>query len=223
MIRNLIETARQTGVPVDRLAADNLESWLTLRGKDFPFASGEKASEIKRFNTEARQELEERGFVIYELAGTESIESLIEQGFHFWTTWHRDFPGVEGRTARASEVAIDPKPGKFFLPNSYSKTLDQQLQMIADFSRKLKIEGAKAEMGEVGDYVGVVDKHLKATCNRLFGENYNNDYARTTTPTVGSSVALVGCFGAVSGLRVRGYDRDLRSSDVWAAPLVVPA
>lgn len=182
----------------------------------------ERFSGVKRFSDEARQELEKRGFMVYELTGRESIKSLREQGLRFWTTWHKDYPDFEAQTARASEVAINPDPKKVFIPGSNRKTLDQQLRMVSDFSNRLGIKGAMAEMGGVGDYVGVVEKHLNATGVRLFGEKYDYDYARTVTPTVGSRVALVGHFSAGHGLSVGNGDRDGSGSSVWAAPLVVP-
>lgn len=182
----------------------------------------ERPSEVKRFSGEARQELEKRGFAVYELTGQESIKNLREQGFPFWTTWHKSYPDFEAQTARASEVAINPDPKKVYIPGSNRTTLDQKLRMVSDFSRKLGIKGAIAEMGGVGDYVGVVEKHLNATGVRLFGEKYNYNYAQTVTPTVGSGVAVVGYFSADDGLGVRSYGRDNGYSLVWAAPLVVP-
>ncbi len=206
----------------DRERAEILRAMMQGRGQDVSWPYSERHLEIKRFSGEARQELEKRGFMVYELTGQESIKSLREQGFPFWTTWHKDYPDFEAQTARASEVAINPDPRKVFIPGSNGKTLDQQLRMVSDFSRKLGVNGAIAEIGGVGDYVGVVAKHLNATGVRLFGEKYDYDYARTVTPTVGSGVAFVGYFHADYGLDVYYYDRDNGNSDVWAAPLVVP-
>lgn len=209
----------------DRERAEILKAMMKGRGQDVSWPYSERHLEIKRFSGEAHQELEKRGFMVYELTGQESIKSLREQGFPFWTTWHKDYqdyPDFEAQTARASEVAINPDPRKVFIPGSNGKTLDQQLRMVSDFSRKLGVNGAIAEIGGVGDYVGVVAKHLNATGVRLFGEKYDYDYARTVTPTVGSSVAIVGCFSADRGLRVSHFGRGYGGYNVWAAPLVVP-
>ena len=122
----------------------------------------------------------------------------------------------------ASEVAI--KPDALFIPKSNNKTLRQQEGMVAKFSTDLskKVKGVEAIIGEAPDYVELAFAHLDATGDRLFGEKYDYNYARTKTPTVGSSVALVGHFNAVDGLVVNHWHRGLGSSDVFASPLVVP-
>ena len=121
-----------------------------------------------------------------------------------------------------SEVAI--KPDALFIPNSNNKILKQQENLVGKFSKDLgkKVKGVEAIMGEAPDYVELAFAHLDATGDRLFGEKYGYNYARTKTPTVGPSVAVVGRFGAVAGLDVDDWDRGDGYGDVFASPLVVP-
>lgn len=125
-----------------------------------------------------------------------------------------------------SEIAIDPRPEKFFLPKSNNSTLDQQLEMIAEHSRKLqrklKTQTVEAIMGEAPDYTQLAFTRLDATGERLFGEKYGYNYARTKTPTVGSRVAFVGSFDADRGLYVFYWSRGRGRSRVFASPPVVP-
>lgn len=178
------------------------------------------------FSDEAREALEAEGYKIYLLTG-QSIRSLREGGKKFWSTWHRDYPEFEGKTSRLSEVAINPDPDRFFLPNSNNKTLEQQLRMVEKFSKQLRgrerLSGVEAVVGEAPDYAELAFAYLKATGQYLFGESYDSRYTRTVTPTVGSDVALVGYFDAPDGLDVYYWYCDRGSDSVWVAPLVVPA
>jgi len=76
-------------------------------------------------------------------------------------------------------------------------------------------------MGEAPDYSELAFAHERVTGVRLFGRDYNFDYARTKTPTSGSYVALVGDFDD-NGLDVYRLHRGHGYDGVWAVPLVVP-
>ena len=179
--------------------------------------------EVKRFSDEAREALTKEGYVIYTLTGG-SIRSQRETGRKFWSTWHKDsqYEAFETQGSMHSEVAI--KPDALFIPNSNNKILKQQENLVGKFSKDLgkKVKGVEAIMGEAPDYVELAFAHLDATGDRLFGEKYGYNYARTKTPTVGPSVAVVGRFGAVAGLDVDDWDRGDGYGDVFASPLVVP-
>ena len=102
--------------------------------------------------------------------------------------------------------------------------------MVEKFSQELgkKIEGVKAVIGQVPDYIELVFQHLDKTKDYLFGAKYNYDYARTKTrissSRIGSSrVAIVGDFGEDDGLVVNGWSLDGGGTYVHVAPLVVPA
>jgi len=179
--------------------------------------------EVRRFSDEAREALTKEGYAIYALSG-QSIRSLRESGRKLWSTWHRDsqYEAFETKGSMVSEVAV--KPDALFLPESNNETLKKQEDLIAKFSTDLgkKVKGVEAIMGEAPDYVGVAFAHLDATGDRLFGEKYDHNYARTKTPTVDSNVARVGDFNAVIGLSVNRWLRDHGDSSVFASPLVVP-
>ncbi len=211
--------------PRDQERADVVAAMLKARGKDITLpqvvVKETTPVEVRRFSQEAREALEKQGFVVRELTG-QSIASEREAGRKFWSTWHRDYPQFEALSSMQSEVAINP--AKLFLPRSNNKTLRQQEDLIARFSTDLgtKVQGVEAVMGEAADYVDLAFAHLDVTGDRLFGENYGYNYARTKTPTVDSNVASVGGFHPVDGLDVRYWSRGYGRDDVFAAPLVVP-
>lgn len=222
---------RATGDPHDKERADVISAMHKARGKDVPMPKLPQTAtpketapvEVRRFSDEAREALTKEGYAIYALSG-QSIRSLRELDRKFWSTWHRDsqYEDFEAKGSMASEVAL--KPDTLFIPRSNNKTLKQQEDMIAKFSTDLgkKVKGVEAIMGEAPDYVELAFSHLEATGERLFGEKYDYNYARTKTPTVDSSVAHVGYFNAVDGLRVARWYRDYGRSVVFASPLVVP-
>lgn len=174
---------------------------------------------IARFTSETRQKLEEAGYRVHALTG-QSIKTFHDAGKPFWSTWHRDRPELEAMTSRLSEVAVNPD--QLFLPDSNRKTLKEQEAMVKKFSKALKIDGVEAIVGEMPDYVELAFTHFDTTGERLFGQKYNYNYARTKTPTSGSNVAHVGHFSADNGLRVSNWNRDRGYGGVFAAPLVVP-
>lgn len=195
--------------------------------QDVPLPQAEIVTETKRFSPDLREALEKKGFRVYTLTG-QSISSEKAQGRKFWSTWHRDYPKFEALTSIHSEVAIDPDPDKFFIPKSNNKTLDHQLEMVADHSQKLQktlTSEVSAVMGEAPDYVDLTFSHLdtlKDIKDRLFGEKYGYNFTRTKTPTVESLVADVGDFHADRGLHVSYWYRGDGPGFVFAAPLVVP-
>ena len=177
--------------------------------------------EIKRFTDEQREALIKEGYIIYGLTG-QSIKTLRDAGRRFWSTWHKGLPDFEALTSMQSEVAINPR--KLFLPRSNNKTLPQQEEMVSKFSEKLgkKVQGVKAIIGQAPDYVELSFVHFDANkYYYLFGAKYNYDWARTKTPTSGSSVAGVGGFNA-SGLGIDAWDRDDHIRCLRAVPLVMP-
>ncbi len=231
MAMQYLEGELRHGNAKDQAYADIIAGVLKARGKDVTLpktattaAPKETAPvEVKRFSDEAREALTREGYVIYTLNG-QSIRTQREAGRKFWSTWHSDkqYADFETQSSISSEVAV--KPDAIFIPDSNNRTLDQQKDIIYNFSQKLgdKVKGVEAVMGDAADYVGVAFAHLDATGERLFGEKDQYNYARTKTPTVGGSVARVGDFYADYGLRVNGWDADYRHGLVFASPLVVP-
>lgn len=177
--------------------------------------------EVRRFSQEAKEALRNQGYAVYELTG-QSIASVRDSGRKFWSTWHRDYPDFEALTSMHSEVAINP--AKLFLPKSNNKTLGQQEELIARFSKDLGTiaQGVEAIMGEAPDYVDLAFARLNDTGEYLFGEKDGYNYARTKTPTVDSNVASVGDFHPANGLSVGRWFRGSGHGRVFAVPLVVP-
>lgn len=162
---------------------------------------------------------------IYPLTG-ETIEQQKDSGRKFWYVADSENASMLVLPSLRGDIAVDPRPDKFFLAKSNSKTLDEQVEMIAEYShklqRKLKTDSVEAIIGQAPDYTSLAFTHLDTTGERLFGENYGYNYARTLTPTFERDVALVGHFYADSGLFVGSLGRDDRDGSVFAVPLVVP-
>lgn len=194
--------------------------------QDVPLPQTEVSGKIKSFTDEEKKALAKEGLkVIYSLNG-ETIHDQKLAGRPFWYIAESESGSLQEVHAMFSEIAIDPRPEKFFLPKSNNSTLDQQLEMIAEHShklqRKLRTESVVAIMGEAPNYTQLAFAHLDATGVRLFGKDYGFNYARTITPTVGTRVARVGRFGADRGLRVDRWIRGGGHDRVFASPLVVP-
>ncbi len=192
--------------------------------RDVPLPSPE--SRVRRpLNDEEKEALSREGLtVVYPLTG-ETIADQREKVRKFWYIAESDNNSLLAVRSLQGDVAVDPRPNKFFLPKSNNLTLDQQLEMVAEFShklqRRLKTDSVEAILGQAPDYTELAFTHLDVTSERLFGEKYDYNYARTQTPTVGSSVAIVGDFSADFGLRVNYLRRDDGNDYVFAVPLVV--
>lgn len=122
-------------------------------------------------------------------------------------------------------VAFDPRPDRLFLPNSNKLTLDERLEMTAEYSyklqRKLGTQEIMAVLHEAPTYSAIVFAHFISTGQRLFGVENSYDFACTTSRTSESGIAIVGAFDEDRGFRVGDSDRDDRYEYVWAAPIVV--
>lgn len=193
--------------------------------RDVPLPTPEQR--VRRaFTEEEKKALAKEGITaVYPLTG-ETIADQREKGRKFWYIAESDNNSLVAVHSLRGDVAIDPRPNKFFLPKSNNLTLDQQMEMVAEFShklqRRLKTDSVEAIMGQAPDYTELAFSHLDATSERLFGEKYDYNYARTQTPTVGSSVARVGDFSVGDGLGVSSWRRGGGSGRVFAVPLVVP-
>ena len=212
----------------DRLNADVQEARRLGAPETFPSVAApvETPVEIKRFSEEALQFLKKKDLLHYPL----NRQSLKAQKLAGRPFWYIVAAGEQFLTlpSMSSQVAINPSPDKFFLPKSNRLTLLQQQEMIDEYSYKLQQEFGskeiKAVMGDAPDYSLIAFLHLDATKGkeRLFGQKYGYNYARTKTPTIGSRVAHVGHFDADHGLSVNNWHAGLGRAYVHAAPLVVP-
>jgi hypothetical protein len=198
-----------------------IEKYFGKRVTNIDLGASERTSGIATFSKEQRKGLARLGYeYFYPLTG-QSIATLRDAGNSFWSTWHKG-DAFENVPSMRSEVALLPRI--LFLKNSNNKTLSQQLSMISRFSTELAkvVPGVAAKMGGASDYSELAFAHERATGDKLFGSKFNYDYARTTTPSSGSDVAMVGNFGD-RGLDVDYWGRDDGNDRVWAVPLVVPA
>jgi hypothetical protein len=201
----------------------------------------ERSAEVRRFSPAARGALKKKGYVVYELAGR-SIRSLREAGRPSWSTWHNDYPEFETLNSTLSEVAINPK--RPFLPDSNSKTIREQRELVGQYSELVRRISRKvgAAIGQAPDYAELYFAHLDATGEHLFENNIPGTegeihWASTLTTAMFERVgqyqvieydAIVGY--AASGYRVPSgdelaveYQRSSdRREDVFLAPLIVP-
>lgn len=197
-----------------------MERFFGKRTDNIDLGGSERTSGIATFSKEQKKGLARLGYeYFYPLTG-QSIKDLRDSGSRFWSTWHNG-DAFEKVASMGTEVALNPRA--LFLANSNRKDLTEQLAMITKFSKALgkEVSGVKAVMGEASDYSALAFAHEGATGKRLFGSDYNYDYARTKTSTGGSGVAVVGSFDD-DGLDVGRIDRVHGRGRVWAAPLVVP-
>ena len=197
-----------------------MERFFGKRTTNIDLGGSERISEIATFSKEQKNGLARLGYeYFYPLTG-QSIATLRNAGNSFWSSWHKG-DEFENLPSMGAEVSLNPRA--FFLFRSNNKNLSDQLAMISKFSKELgkEVPGVVAKMGEAPDYSELAFAHERVTGVRLFGRDYNFDYARTKTPTSGSRVALVGHFDDL-GLDVNYLRRGLGYDSVWAVPLVVP-
>ena len=197
-----------------------MEQFFGRRTDNVDLGDSERTSGIATFSEEQKNGLARLGYeYFYPLTG-QTIASLRDSGNRFWSSWHNG-DKFEKVPSMGAEVALNPRV--FFLLRSNNKNLSNQVTMISKFSEELRKEvpGVVAKMGEASDYSELAFAHERATGVRLFGRDYNFDYARTKTPTSGSYVALVGDFDD-NGLDVYRLHRGHGYDGVWAVPLVVP-
>ena len=197
-----------------------MERFFGKRTDNVDLGDSERTFDIATFSKEQKNGLARLGYEYFYPLTRQTIADLRDSGNRFWTDWHKG-DAFEQIASMGTEVALNPRA--LFLANSNGKDLTQQVSMIAKFSRALgkEVSGVKAVMGEAPDYSALAFAHKRATGSRLFGSEYDFDYARTKTPTSGSSVAIVGYFDG-NGLRVSSLGRGDDHDDVWAVPLVVP-
>lgn len=188
------------------------------------------------FTDEERRALVDDGAVLYLPTG-ETIRGQKNDRRPFWyvADGYKDH-GKNRLTefpSRRIEVAIYPDTEKFFVPDSFSKTTDQQIALVEQDAQTLRERLGLPNIGEIlpeaPEVTEVLFKHFDATNVRLLGQDYIHDgcwsYIRTSTPTnkEGSDVAGVGAWAADAGLRVAGWARDEGPVFVGAARWVVPA
>jgi len=198
-------------------------------------AQPEVLGEAIRFTDEEREALIGDGAVLYLPTGeTIKAQKAARRPFWYITDGYKE-NGKNRLTefpSRAIEVAIYPDPERFFVPDTSSKTTDQQIALVEQDAHALRERLGLPNIGEVlpeaSEATEVLFRHFDATNVRILGQDYMKDgywsYIRTNTPTnkEGSRVALVGGWDAGRGLRVPDWDRDSGHVGLRGARWVVP-
>lgn len=196
---------------------------------DVPLPTSETLPPIKTFLPETEEALKKEGDLIFSLTG-KSIGDLIKEGMKFRLAWPEECSDdFEAMRSICSQVAFNPK--QLFLPDSNNKTFVQQEKLVKCFLREKskKIKGIKAIIGELPDFGELALNYLKyleqikQTDKRLFGEEYNYDYASTKTLMGKFLMASVGNADTDDSLDIFRWDRRKGHAYVWTFPLIVPA
>jgi len=114
--------------------------------------------------------------------------------------------------AKKTQIAVP-------LKKSFSLSLQDQQEMVQEYSQPLEHDGIKAIMAHAYVDTQLDIAHQKQTGNKLLV----GFYARTPDKTFGSSVADVGRIDSDSPLDVYDWDRGAGRSRVCVLPVVVPA
>lgn len=199
------------------------------------FPRPEIPAETVTFTDNERGVLTKDGAVIYLLTG-ETIKSQKSARRPFW--YVADGFTVNGKNrltefpSRRVEVAIYLDPDRFFVPESSSKTTDQQIALVEADAHSLRGRLGLPNIGEIlpeaSEATEVLFKHFDATKVRILGQDYIRDrywsYIRTSTPTnkEGSFVATVGKWGDDDALVVLDWPRSAFGVAFRAARWVVP-
>lgn len=195
----------------------------------------EVLGEAIRFTDEERAVLTGDGAVIYLPTG-ETIQVQRAARKPFWYVSDGYQEGGNNRLtefpSRAIEVAIYPDPGRFFVPETASRTTDQQIALVEQDARALRerlgLPNIDEILPEAPEVTEVLFKHFNATGVRILGQDYMKDghwsYIRTNTPTdkEGANVAYVGRWRTDLGLYVFDWNRDHSHVSLHAARWVVP-
>lgn len=179
---------------------------------------------LQRFTSAEKNAFKKEGLIIYPFS-LQTIKSQKDAGKPFWDVFDGG-PQFEAVTSMVGEVAFDPHPYRFYLKGSNNKTLDQQEKLNREYEKELRErlslpDHIRSVIGQAPDYTQLAFKHLEETGERLFGQKYGYNYARSLTPTSGSEVADVGNFDADGGLAVGYLDRGQGVAEVFLVPLVV--
>lgn len=195
----------------------------------------EVLGEAIRFTDEEKKALVDDGAVLYLPIG-ETIQAQKAAKRPLWYVNEGYKEGGKNRLtefpSRAIEVAIYPDPERFFVPDSFSKTTDQQIALVEQDAHALRERLGLPNIGETlpeaSEATEVLFKHFDATNVRILGQDYQKNgawsYIRTITPInkEGSYVAYVGFWYAVIGLYVYDWYRDYSGVNIHAARWVVP-
>jgi hypothetical protein len=187
--------------------------------------------EVKRFSSEAREALQQQGYVIYELKG-ESIQSLKDAGRPIKQTWENhlphhtykhsfSYPEFDEMQSMRSEVAVNPE--KPFLRWSGFRRFKGQEASVRRFSKRLnkRVPGAEAKMGEAPDYIELAFQHQDKTGKQLYTEPHpvtKSFYKGADTPQVATI-----SFHPEGSIWVQSWITEMSHHGIGAMPLIVPA
>jgi len=216
--------------------------------KELPAKKSPRAQEVKptseqlvfreRFTEEEKEALIKDGAVIYRLRGEtintqrESQERKGKPSFYYVV----DAGGrLLALPSREIEVAIFPDPKRFFVPDSFNISVQEQEERVKqdaeELSERLDLKGISEIIpDEAAALSDITFQHLDEIGEWLFGPEYAKAqglgwvYGRTKNPinSSGSHVAYVGDARPDRGLRARDWRRGRGHHHVGAVRLVVP-
>lgn len=159
-----------------------------------------------------------------------SLARLVDVGRSFRYIVNRTDPRFMNLISGSTQIVFFPDPRQFYVPDSNRKNLAAQEALLAvDEAEVIRgkwgIGGLKLVIGDVATHAGLVFAYFDKTGGkvRLHGGDYGYRFARTETPTFGSSVAGVGDFRKFRGLNVVVWRRGGGDGLLWAVRLGVPA
>lgn len=191
--------------------------------------SGEQPVLVRNFAPGTLRDLIRNRAVIFDPLET-SLAQLVAANRPFWYLIDRENRDFMSLSSRPTQIAIFPDPEQFYVPESNNLSLNRQRELLKiDLAEvvktKMGIGGVEEVIDNVATHAGLVFAYLDKTNGRvgLHGDGYGYRCVRTETPTIGSSVALVGYFRTAFGLLVSDWHRDKGNESLRALRLLVPA
>lgn len=173
--------------------------------------------EIARFDDTTREQLRQRGCLIYPLT-QRTISEMEAEGVVVRKNSLLVDLGILDQPSILSEVAFDPL--EFFIPNSLGTTEDADELLVAEIDLDFGVEmpGASAMKCTPADYLELAEAHRKSTGEQLF----KGTSTRTTAHFRGMT-AFFGEYSEEHGYQIQAGLPEIRYDLVGIAPLIVPA
>lgn len=228
----MLEATANTLQRMGDLAA--AEGITAIRGKlphDIPFphrfydvtsSLEEPDPERITFSDDDRRALKREGKIVLPLSPL-SVRDIRELALRFGIMWTVGDPEFEAARAISSEVAIDPN--QLYLHDSNNSPMEEQLEMIAEYSDDLssRIPDVEAVLGgSSADQIALMINYHLATGSQLHGREYGHGYTRTATEAGEGQHMAIGSFDTGHGLRMWKVADSEANPKIWASPLIIP-
>lgn len=177
---------------------------------------------IKRFSSEQRRILENRGYRFFFLDGDSLSELQSSQMGASLSLDIESKPHDRYDQGRSTEVAV---PGDFsYFDNSYSETYNQQNERVAQLSHRLSYEipGVKAIIGSAADYASILIQDQFR--GRFYGHKLESstNYIRTSSSAEGTENSIIIFLPTPNVVRTTAYGRSNSHERVRVIPLIIP-